>query len=338
MLADKLEVIEELLKKAAQDEANRAAEEAEAAKGKAEVLDVQELDEKPGGRRSFSYKVSDGFDTRHTQGHPKDVYEIVEHLGDGDTSTVWGGWHTESMRSVAIKTEGKSDEAGIWDEINIMRKIKHNNISSLYETFENETQVFMVLELCSGGRLYDAIGLSQGDKKAITTRHPGVLKQLVDCVAFLHQNQICHRDIQLENFLLDKPVDELHKATLKLIDFTTAKDYGSGQELVTKVCTPIYVAREILTRRIEPYTEKVDIWSLGVLFFILVSGHPPFAGSTDFDILKKVKKANWSFEPAKIWKDASEEVIDLISKMIVADAGDRLSAQEVLSHPFLKNA
>lgn len=336
MLADKLTKIEDLLKSAVEAEAKQA----EASKGKKETLNVEEVSDKQQGRRSFSYRDEQGFATRHTQGHPKDVYEIVEHLGDGDTSTVWGGWHKESMSSVAIKTEAKSDEAGIWDEINIMRKIQHPNISSLYETFENDTQVFMVLELCSGGRLYDAIGLnSEGTAEAHTARHPGVVKQLAEAVAFLHQNQICHRDVQLENFLLDKPVKEheLHQAKLKLIDFTTAKDYSSGQELVTKVCTPIYVAREILTRRMEPYTEKVDIWSLGVLFFILVSGHPPFAGSTDFDILKKVKKANWSFEPAKNWEGASEEMKDLISKMICGDANDRLSAQEVLSHPFLKN-
>mmetsp|Transcript_22614 Transcript_22614/g.40833 ORF Transcript_22614/g.40833 Transcript_22614/m.40833 type:complete len:747 (+) Transcript_22614:50-2290(+) len=333
MLADKLEKIEHIF-----HEATKAAAEQAQAKNDMEVdVIIETHDNAFTGRASVSYRfLSESVDSRHTQGHPKDVYEIMEHLGDGDTSTVWGGWHVDSKLSVAIKTEAKSDEAGIWDEINIMRKIRHKNISALYETFENEAQVFMVLELCDGGRLYDAVDFTKmetGDPQESPARHPRVLKQLANAVDFLHTNKICHRDVQLENFLLAEPVS-VDKATLKLIDFTTAKEY-SKQELVTKICTPIYVAREILTRRMEPYTEKVDIWSLGVLFYILFCGHPPFPGNTDFDILKQVKKAQWKFEPEQAWSNAPKEAMELIRQMIVPNAEDRLSAAEVLKHKFL---
>lgn len=280
---------------------------------------------------------------RHTQGHPKghrpsdvlrrrSVYEVLEHLDDGDTSTVWGGVHLPTKVSVAIKIEVKSAEIEMWEEIDIMRRLRHPNICRLFETFESETQVFMVLELCLG-RLYDSLAVKEDGGYAVC-RSPRFLRQLVLAVACLHDRKICHRDVQLENFLLMKQDAPLEEATPKLIDFTTAKDYSGGQVLVTKVCTPTYVAKEILSRKMEPYTEKVDIWSLGVVFFIMFCGHPPFWGETDFEILTKVKKGIWSFQPSTAWKGASKQGMDLIQKMIVPVA-ERYSAQDVLRHEFL---
>eukprot|EP00435_Cladocopium_sp_Y103_P038016 s349_g10.t1 len=220
----------------------------------------------------------------------------------------------------------------MWEEIDIMRRLRHPNICRLFETFESETQVFMVLELCLG-RLYDSLAVKEDGGYAVC-RSPRFLRQLVLAVACLHDRKICHRDVQLENFLLMKQDAPLEEATPKLIDFTTAKDYGGGQVLVTKVCTPAYVAKEILSRKMEPYTEKVDIWSLGVVFFIMFCGHPPFWGETDFEILTKVKKGIWSFQPSTAWKGASKQGMDLIQKMIVPVA-ERFSAQDVLRHEFL---
>ncbi|CAE7192925.1 CPK2 [Symbiodinium natans] len=320
MLAERLERIEAILQSSVQEDpqADELPEEDESAPSQSRSA-----------FRAISSTWMPGELCRHTRGHPMGVYEILEHLGDGDTSTVWGGWHLESSVSVAIKIEAKSDEGGMWDEIEIMRKLRHPNVCRLFETFESETQVFMVLDLCLGGRLYDALAMDGGQ----TCRAPRLLRQMAEAVGCLHAHKISHRDIQLENFLLvelDAPVEE---ATLRLVDFTTAKDYSSGQALVTKICTPTYVAKEILTRKMEPYTEKVDVWSLGVVFFILFSGHPPFSGETDFDVLKQVKKGLWSFEPEEAWADAPAEGLDLIRHMI-APAPERFSAQQVLRHRF----
>jgi len=323
MLAERLEKIEEILQSAIQ-----APPEPEA-----ENLEEDEEDSPSHSRSAFraiSSTWQPGELCRHTQAHPMGVYEILEHLGDGDTSTIWGGWHLESSVSVAIKIEAKSDEGGMWDEIEIMRKLRHPNVCRLFETFESETQVFMVLDLCLGGRLYDA--LADGDQICRATR---ILKQLAEAVACLHAHKISHRDIQLENFLLVELDAPLEEATVRLIDFTTAKDYAGGQALTTKICTPTYVAKEILTRKMEPYTEKVDVWSLGVVFYIMFSGHPPFSGDTDFEVLKQVKKGVWSFHPTEVWEDASAEGMDLISHMIVP-APERFSAREVLRHAFLQ--
>mmetsp|Transcript_1755 Transcript_1755/g.3971 ORF Transcript_1755/g.3971 Transcript_1755/m.3971 type:complete len:709 (-) Transcript_1755:114-2240(-) len=325
MLAERLEKVEELLQ-AALTEAAAPVDELQAS--------PEEESSSPSQSRSAFRAISSTWQPgelcRHTQGHPIGVYEILEHLGDGDTSTVWGGWHLESSVSVAIKIEAKSDEGGMWEEIEIMRKLRHPNVCRLFETFESESQVFMVLDLCLGGRLYDVLAIDGGQ----TCRAKRVLKQLADAVACLHAHKISHRDIQLENFLLVELEAPLEEATIRLIDFTTSKDFSAGQALVTKICTPTYVAKEILTRKMEPYTEKVDVWSLGVVFYILFSGHPPFSGDTDFDVLKQVKKGVWNFEPASAWEGAPKEGMDLIQQMITP-ASERLSAQQVLRHAFL---
>lgn len=321
MLADRLTKIEEML----------TVPDAEQAVDDLDTLEV-ESSKSAFGAIAATWGTEELSKPRHTRGHPKGVYEVLEHLDEGDTSTVWGGVHLPTKVSVAIKIEVKSDEIEMWEEIDIMRRLRHPNICRLFETFESETQVFMVLELCTG-RLYDSLS-SKEDGRYSVCRSPHFLRQLVLAVACLHDRKICHRDVQLENYLLMKQDTPLEEATPKLIDFTTAKDYSAGQALITKVCTPTYVAKEILSRKMEPYTEKVDIWSLGVVFFIMFCGHPPFWGETDFEILTKVKKGVWSFQPASAWKGAPKEGMDLIGKMIVPIA-ERFSAQDVLRHDFL---
>jgi len=303
------------------------------------VEDALSIEGEPVRRKSVAVKITGGSTMRHTQGHPGDVFEISEHLGDGDRSSVWLGFHKETKVPVAIKTEEKSPtiEAWLWEEINLMRKIEHTNIAQLFETFESEKQIFMVLELCEGGRLLNRL-LSASDGCAAVLKSPKLMRQTTMAVDFWHNKQIAHRDIQLDNFLLadDKPLSE---STVKLIDFTTAKMFGADQPpLKTKICTPGYVAKEILTRKEVPYTEKVDIWSLGVLFYMLLSGTMPFYGATDFETLKQVKKGAFKFEPHNRWEMVANEVKQLICMMINPNVEERYSASAVLAHPFIANA
>lgn len=345
MLADRLEQIEHILMEAKEEQEAAAANlEAAGPTGSCNMDRQVSKDRSAAARLSSnapqharqSVKIEGEWGIiTHTQGHPRDTYEIMEHLGDGDTSTCWEGWHKDTKAPVAIKAECKSDEVLIWEEINIMRKLKCTNIVKLNETFENDTQVFMVLELCEGGRLFDALSADTG-VVSYTTRSSLLMKQLAASVLHLHNKEICHRDIQLENFLL-AAAGPLDKAVVKLIDFTTAKEFGEGQApMKTKICTPSYVAREILSRNMNPYTEKVDIWSLGVVFFIMLCGHPPFAGDTDFEILKKVKRGNWKFEPAEDWKEVPDEAKEMMTQMIVAKPEDRLSARGLTEIKWLR--
>jgi calcium-dependent protein kinase len=273
----------------------------------------------------------------HTQGHPRDDYEITEHLGDGDTSSCWRGSRESDGRThqhdVAIKAEFKSDEVWIWEEIDLLRTLNHPNIVKLQATYEDDNQIFMVLEICEGGKLYDAVH-AEKDGCRVASKSGRLMRQLADAVSHLHGKRIAHRDVQLENFLITKK-GSLEQANVKLIDFTTAKNFANGVEMKTKICTPSYVAPEILKRTMDPYTEKVDIWSLGVVFFIMLCGQPPFFGTGDFDTLKLVKKGTFKFEPTEVWEKVPEPATDLVRKMIVKVVSDRFSAAEVVQHAWL---
>jgi serine/threonine protein kinase len=348
MLADKLTKIEEALLAAIpvqsqQQEAEKKdvgatdAKEFELVEEVVEESVVTEMDGEPVRRKSVAVKVAGGCTMRHTQGHPKDVFEISDHLGDGDRSSVWLGFHRETKAPVAIKTEQKTStaiEAWVWEEINLMRKVEHPNIAQLYETFECEKQIYMVLELCEGGRLFENCTREQC---LAVMKSPKLMKQAAMAVDFLHSRNFAHRDIQLDNFLLADNA-AFPEGNCKLIDFTTSKKFGPDDPLKTKICTPGYVAKEILTRKMDPYTEKVDVWSLGVVFFIMLSGAPPFAGADDMETLKKVKKGVYKFEPADRWSPVPEEAKQLVTGMINVKVEERLSATGVLAHPFLANA
>lgn len=351
MLADRLAKIEETLARASVEQMAKAGEnekqkndllrvEGSTGVEVVEVVDYQ-VDGQRKRRKSVAVKTQDGQIMRHTQGHPSDVFEISEHLGDGERSHCYMGFHKETKVPVAIKVESKSDEVWLWEEVNILRKVEHPNVVKLFETFENDSQVFMVLELCEGGRLLDkveAVRQISPDPTSPLLRFARLLKQTAVAVEHLHSRCICHRDIQPSNFLNidEKPLGEV---VVKLIDFTTAKRFGAEEPpMKTKICTPGFVAKEILTRKEVSYTEKIDVWSLGVLFFTIISGVLPFSGPSDFEILKKVKKGSFKFEPEELWRNVGDSATDLISRMICAKVEDRLSARGVVEHPWFADS
>merc|ERR1712192_9733 len=193
-----------------------------------------------------------------------------------------------------------------------------------------EQQVFVVLEYCCGGRLFDQF-TGESLPSAATSRV--LQKQLAGVIAHLHSVSICHRSIHLDNILLSD-AQKLEASTLKLIDFAVAKHFAEN-DMTTKICIPVYVAREILSRSKAPYTEKIDIWSLGVVFFIMLCGRQPFEGDSDVEVLKRVKKGTYSFEPAHVWADVPDEAKDIVQKMICPNVQERLSASNVAEHPWL---
>merc|ERR1719487_1874923 len=134
------------------------------------------------------------------------------------------------------------------------------------------------------------------------------MTQILGALCYLHHLNICHRDLKPENFLL-KDERSIEEAVVKIIDFGTSKEFGdeAHQEMRTKICTLHYVAPEILSKKENAYTEKCDVWSLGVVLFLMLSGSPPFFGDTDLDVLKKIRKGTFSFKPAKVWDGVSDD-------------------------------
>lgn len=157
-----------------------------------------------------------------------------------------------------------------------------------------------------------------------------MVKQLLEALSYCHAANIVHKDLKPENVLLEKKKDI---GSIKLIDFGTAQKFEAGEKMTTVIGTPYYVAPEVLE---GSYDEKCDVWGVGVIMFILLSGVPPFNGPDDAAIMKAVSKGKFKFNPAK-WKGVSKQAKDLIEKMLTVDPSNRISAKDALEHEWMKN-
>jgi calcium-dependent protein kinase len=159
-----------------------------------------------------------------------------------------------------------------------------------------------------------------------------VMQQTMRGMFYMHENKITHRDIKPENFLLGNKEPVEHNV-LKIIDFGLSAKFEPGVPLTSKAGTPYYVAPEVLA---GSYDEKNDIWSCGVMMFVLLAGYPPFYGDTDKEVVKAVKSGEFQFDETD-WYGTSEESKDLIKNMLVMDTNTRYSAAQTLMHPWMKN-
>jgi calcium-dependent protein kinase len=284
---------------------------------------------------SFTHENSGRIDDDYTTS--KDM------LGEGSYGQVCIGTHKLTGAKRAIKMIGIekiSDKERFAEEVAVQQSLDHPHIVKLYEVFKDLKKVYMVLELCTGGELFDRIvevSEKAGDGKAFDERDAArVLSQIMGAVHYLHKQKYVHRDIKPENFLLQNKDDD---APIKVIDFGLAKKFTPGKsELHTKAGTPYYVAPDVLhsTRR-QGYDEKCDIWSCGVITYILLCGYPPFFGNSDDEILSMVKKGKYDF-PESDWKAVTKEAKGFISAMLVLDPKKRASAEDLINHPWLVQA
>ncbi|CAJ1369303.1 unnamed protein product [Effrenium voratum] len=272
-----------------------------------------------------------------------DFYQVeTTKLGEGAYGSVWKAVHksTNALRAIkAIDRRKITDGERFETEVDIQCALDHPNIVQLYEVFVDAMKVYLVMELCNGGQLFDRImeeaeknGGNAFDERGAAT----YMQQILGAMSYLHKNDFVHRDVKPENLLLQSRDPD---APVKVIDFGCAREYkvGSGRtmrKIPTKV-TPYYVAPEILQER---YDEKCDVWGCGVICYILLCGYPPFFGETDGDILQMVKKGAFTF-PSQDWDGTSPEAKECISQMLTLNATNRPSAAKMLEHRWLdKNA
>ena len=157
----------------------------------------------------------------------------------------------------------------------------------LYEFYSDEKYYYMVTELVEGGELFDEI---QRRKAFSEEMAADIIRQLLSAVMYCHKRNIVHRDLKPENILIDSVKD--NKIIIKVIDFGTADNFTPKGKLRSTMGTPYYIAPEVLS---GSYNEKCDVWSCGVILYIMLSGTPPFNGSTDEDIMRAVKKTKFTF-------------------------------------------
>ncbi|KAF4699663.1 hypothetical protein FOZ63_002035 [Perkinsus olseni] len=222
---------------------------------------------------------------------------------------------------------GASGTRGIPQVPGVMRMLDHPNIVKLYETFEDLRNVYLVMELCTGGELFERIAEVGNFTEKVAAR---LVRQMISPVYYMHSRGVVHRDLKPENFMFSNPRD-VTEASLKIIDFGVSKRIAPGQVLRTRACTPYYVAPEVLSSK---YTNTCDMWSIGVIAYILLCGSPPFYGENEMEIIRRVRRGSFEFDlPA--WTTVSTEAKDLIEKLLVLDPSRRLTAEQALHHPWI---
>ncbi|KRX08510.1 Protein kinase-like domain [Pseudocohnilembus persalinus] len=236
---------------------------------------------------------------------------------------------TRAVKIIDKKLANQDELEKLKNEVEIMKQLDHPHIVKVYEYYQDPKYFYIVSEMCSGGELFDRIQ-EEGcfdEKKACQT-----ITAVLQAINYCHKNGIIHRDLKPENLLFDVKGND---GMLKVIDFGTSLTFNAqtGEKLSQVLGTPYYIAPEVLKKN---YNEKCDVWSLGVILYILLCGYPPFYGKTDKSIMKKVLKGKYSFEGYE-WDIISEDAKDLISKMLVINPDERVSAEQALKHPWIKN-
>lgn len=273
-----------------------------------------------------------GFILENSGSFIRDTYDLAEvSIGEGSYGVVRRGVHKISGQTRAVKIIPR-DRLKLLprfrDEVKIMKELEHPNIIRLFETFEDDAFIYLVMELCEGGELFDRIIATGffGEREAACT-----VRQMLGALFYLHRRGVCHRDLKPENFLLSSSLPE---ADLKLIDFGLSARVQAGVALKTRSGTPYYVAPEVLS---GSYDEKCDLWSIGVLTYVLLCGYPPFNGNSDKDILVRVKSGKFVF-PDSEWKTVSASAKDFVSKLLELKPANRMSAKEALEHPWIRES
>eukprot|EP00931_Biecheleriopsis_adriatica_P119063 TRINITY_DN94348_c0_g1_i2.p1 TRINITY_DN94348_c0_g1~~TRINITY_DN94348_c0_g1_i2.p1 ORF type:complete len:557 (-),score=117.36 TRINITY_DN94348_c0_g1_i2:37-1707(-) len=270
-----------------------------------------------------------------TWGDIKQYYKLdKKKLGEGGFGSVHQGRSLETGSQCAIKklskARAKDTRTKLKSEIDVMKLTDHPNVVKLFETFEDRTHFYLVLELCCGGDLYRNLKELNGPYNE--REGAIIMEQVLRPVLYLHDYAgICHRDLKLENFLFlrQAPVEE---NTLKLADFGLARSFEAGQVLTSKVGTMKYCSPQVLG---GVYDNAADLWSCGVTMYILLAADPPFPGKNDAEVAQRVRKGNYAFKDA-VWTNVSEDAKDLIRKLLKYQPHDRCTAAEALSHGWFR--
>ena len=265
------------------------------------------------------------------EGKMEDKYEIIKELGSGGFSRCLQVKNKTTGNLYACKEIQKSkmsDLEGFKYEISILIKLDHPNIIKLYEIYETPEYFYLIMELCSGGELFDRIISNIESGKPFTEEQAAeIFHQMMSAVNYCHKNNIVHRDLKPENLLL---LNKDPKSPIKVIDFGMSKICDPNDIMFERVGSAYYIAPEVLEGM---YDEKCDIWSAGVILYILLCGYPCFNGETDEQIYKQVRKKKYSF-PSPEWDAISDDAKNLIKKMLT-DATDRISAEDILRDPWV---
>ena len=270
------------------------------------------------------------------KGNPSKKYKAKKMLGSGSFGSVYEAKNTIFGNTVAMKVikkdkENELDEQEIRNEIDILKKLSHPNIVKIYEFYISENHYYIITEYCREGELFSYI------KNKYSERQLAVLfYQVFSGLWYLHENKILHRDIKLENIMIDGKENDKETGEelfwVKIIDFGTAKLFEKNKKEKDVVGSSYYIAPEVLK---QSYNEKCDTWSVGVILYMTLVGRAPFDGKDDEEIIYKINSVDYNKNEPRLVKH-SPEVRDLVSKLLDKDTEKRYSAKEALNHPWFK--
>ncbi|KAI1901493.1 hypothetical protein AGOR_G00035000 [Albula goreensis] len=255
----------------------------------------------------------------------EDLYEIGEVLGSGH----FGQVRAVQERATGVRWAGKflkvrkcaSSRLGlerrtVEREVEILQALQHNNIMALKDVFESRAEVVLIVELISGGELFDFIAAKESLSE---TEAIDFIKQILQGLSYMHRKNIAHFDLKPENIMLSDK--DIPLPNIKIIDFGLAQRLPEGGEYKSMCGTPQYIAS--------------DMWSLGVITYILLSGMSPFQGETDEETLTNIVKMNYMFDDFH-FRETTPMAKDFIQKLLVKEQSERMTAEECLLHPWIK--
>lgn len=257
-------------------------------------------------------------------------YELKELLGTGAFSEVRLAESKENpgeMYAVKIidKKALKGKEDSLENEIRVLRRLTHPNIVQLLETYEDKNKYYLVMELVTGGELFDRIVA----KGSYTEKDASdLIRQVLEAVNYMHEQGVVHRDLKPENLLYYSPDDD---SKIMISDFGLSKMEESGI-MATACGTPGYVAPEVLAQK--PYGKAVDVWSIGVISYILLCGYPPFYDENDANLFAQILKGDFEFD-SPYWDDISDSAKEFISRLMCVDVEKRYTCRQALAHPWI---
>lgn len=263
----------------------------------------------------------------------EDRYALGPQLGWGQFGVIRSCSDMVSGEALACKSIAKGrlvspdDVRGVKLEIEVMARLSgHPNVVDLKAVYEDEEFVHLVMELCAGGELFHRL-----EERGCFSEHEAVMlfRYLMEVVAHCHSKGIVHRDLKPENILL---VSKSPSSPIKLADFGLATYIRPGQSLSGTVGSPFYIAPEVLA---GGYNEAADVWSAGVILYILLSGIPPFWGKTKSKIFECIRSTELQF-PSDPWDKVSDSAKELITGMLRRDPRQRLTAKQALEHCWIQ--
>ena len=263
-----------------------------------------------------------------------DIYEVKQKLGNGKFGLVKLGINKETKQKVAIKIMNKnnmdsSDLELVRTEIEILRICQHPNIIRLYDVFENLNYIYIIMEYCSGGDLFGYLE----ERKFILPepRAAVIMHKMCAAVYYIHSYGIAHRDLKPENVLMTSNDDN---GDIRILDFGLSKIIGPNEKCTEPYGTLTYCAPEIIVD--EPYTKGVDMWSLGVMAYLMLSGRLPFNSSDETQIARQIAFEEPDFVKNPAWKNVSQEAISFIKGLLQKNANQRMNIKQALDHEWIR--